>query len=71
MEDHHYVVPLDKHVIILMQRSNSGHDPKTSEYAYFRKLKKDASQIVCPLLKEDDQLKKFKPTECIRGRVEP
>ncbi|RVW53701.1 hypothetical protein CK203_068955 [Vitis vinifera] len=35
-------------------------DPKTSEYAYFNKLKKDASKSFCPLPEEDDQLKKFK-----------
>ena len=52
-----------------MWNSGADNDPKTSEYAFFKKLKKDAGLRFHsrPLQKDDSQPKKTIPSEYCRG----
>ncbi|GMP90501.1 hypothetical protein CsSME_00041600 [Camellia sinensis var. sinensis] len=65
--------PNIRHTVSSMQHEAIGdpgsNAPKTSEYAFFKKLKQDAGGCCrsCPLHKKDNQLKKVKPSDFTRG----
>ncbi|GFZ20174.1 hypothetical protein Acr_28g0008790 [Actinidia rufa] len=62
------VRPNVSHVQHIPSRDSASNVPKTSEYAFFKKLKKDAG--CCRSYtsnKEDDKLKKFESSGCTKG----